>query len=330
MQLTELMNLCTNLQKRVLDLEKAKTAQAKKIVDLKKKVKKLERKKKSRTLGLKYYGRLGRMIDNIDQDEEIALVDKSQGIMNEEEMFGVNDLDSDEVIVDATAGEEVEHSTKVAEKEDELTLAQILIEIKAAKPKARGVIVQEPSEFRTTLSNNHHYLHRLKKREKDEANIVLIEQWDEVQAKIDADIELAQKLQTEEQEQLTDAEKARLFMEFLNKIRKFFARKREIEKRNIPPTKAQQKNLMFMKRVNTFMDINTEIVEEMLKKAQAEVTEEDRGVASIVTSSSSSETISKQILSSAESSSFFNFYLLALSCSSSSLALLKLPSVTSA
>nr|GEX45795.1 ribonuclease H-like domain-containing protein [Tanacetum cinerariifolium] len=53
MQLTELMNLCTNSQKQVLDLEKAKTAQAKEIANLNKRVKKLERKKKLRTLGLK-------------------------------------------------------------------------------------------------------------------------------------------------------------------------------------------------------------------------------------------------------------------------------------
>ncbi|GKB32016.1 hypothetical protein Tco_0871417 [Tanacetum coccineum] len=38
MQLSELMLLCTNLQKQVLDLEKAKDAQAKEIVDLKKRV----------------------------------------------------------------------------------------------------------------------------------------------------------------------------------------------------------------------------------------------------------------------------------------------------
>ncbi|GKF20016.1 hypothetical protein Tco_0068654, partial [Tanacetum coccineum] len=49
MQLSELMILCTNLQKHVLDLEKAKDAQAKEIVDLKKRVQRLERKKKSRT-----------------------------------------------------------------------------------------------------------------------------------------------------------------------------------------------------------------------------------------------------------------------------------------
>ncbi|GJY95040.1 hypothetical protein Tco_0511401, partial [Tanacetum coccineum] len=40
MQLSELMILCTNLQKQVLDLEKAKDAQAKEIVDLKKRVQK--------------------------------------------------------------------------------------------------------------------------------------------------------------------------------------------------------------------------------------------------------------------------------------------------
>nr|GEX48678.1 retrovirus-related Pol polyprotein from transposon TNT 1-94 [Tanacetum cinerariifolium] len=172
---------------------------------------------------------------------------KKQGRMNEEDMFGVNDLDDDEMIVDATAGEE-----------DELTLDQTLIEIKAAKPKARGVIVQEPSEFRKYHLHNHHNFHRLKTkikaemeeeeermaREKGKANIAVIEQWDEVQAKIDVDMELAQKLQTEEQEQLTDAEKARLVIEFLEKRRKFFARNREIEKRNRPPTKAQQRSLM--------------------------------------------------------------------------------------
>nr|GEV68142.1 putative ribonuclease H-like domain-containing protein [Tanacetum cinerariifolium] len=69
-----------------------------------------------------------------------------QGRMNEEDMFKVNDLDGDEVIMDATAGEEVEQSIKVSEKET-------LIEIKESKPKARGVIVQVPSEFITTSSS---------------------------------------------------------------------------------------------------------------------------------------------------------------------------------
>ncbi|GJT88820.1 hypothetical protein Tco_1070537 [Tanacetum coccineum] len=91
-------------------------------------------------------------------------------------------------------------------------------------------------------------------------------------------------------------------MELLEKRRKFFARKGEIEKRNKPPTKAQQRSLMCtylknmdgwkpknlknksfneiqklfdsaMKRVNTFVDMDTEILEERSRKIQAEVTE---------------------------------------------------------
>nr|GEV26991.1 hypothetical protein [Tanacetum cinerariifolium] len=132
-----------------------KTAQAKEIADLKKRVKKLERKKKSKTSGLKRLWKVGsiirvessedkeslgnqedaskqrRMIDNIDQDVEITLVDETQGRMNEEDMFRVNDLDVDEVIVDVTAGENVEQSTKDAEKEvstaDPITTAGELV-----------------------------------------------------------------------------------------------------------------------------------------------------------------------------------------------------------
>ncbi|GJZ68839.1 hypothetical protein Tco_0632389 [Tanacetum coccineum] len=59
MQLTELMILCTNLQEQVLDLETSKATQAKEIVGLKKRVKKLERRQKSRTIGLKRLRKVG-------------------------------------------------------------------------------------------------------------------------------------------------------------------------------------------------------------------------------------------------------------------------------
>nr|GEY30465.1 hypothetical protein [Tanacetum cinerariifolium] len=49
LKLKELMELRTKLSDRILDLEKIKTAQAKEIADLKKRVKKLERKRRSRT-----------------------------------------------------------------------------------------------------------------------------------------------------------------------------------------------------------------------------------------------------------------------------------------
>nr|GEV53963.1 hypothetical protein [Tanacetum cinerariifolium] len=84
----------------------------------------------------------------------------------------VNDLDGDEVIVDIIAGENVKQDTTVAKKEvsaaaDEVVTTVESVEgitatttpqiskddIKAAKPRARGVIVQKPSEFRTTSSS---------------------------------------------------------------------------------------------------------------------------------------------------------------------------------
>nr|GEW64420.1 hypothetical protein [Tanacetum cinerariifolium] len=51
-QLNELIIFCTNLQQQVLDLEEEKIAQAKEIAKLKKRVKKLEKKEKSRPAGL--------------------------------------------------------------------------------------------------------------------------------------------------------------------------------------------------------------------------------------------------------------------------------------
>ncbi|GJV38439.1 hypothetical protein Tco_1410916 [Tanacetum coccineum] len=74
MQLKELMEFCNKLQQRVLDLENTKTAQAQEITSLKKRVKKLERKKKSRTHGLKrlYKVGLSARIDSLDDEASLG------------------------------------------------------------------------------------------------------------------------------------------------------------------------------------------------------------------------------------------------------------------
>ncbi|GJZ71943.1 hypothetical protein Tco_0635794, partial [Tanacetum coccineum] len=138
-----------------------------------------------------------------------------------------------------------------------------------------------------------------KAQQTEEANIA----WDDVQAKIEADYQLAQRLQAQEQEESTDKEKARLFVQFLEQIRKHLAAKRAEEKRNRPPTRAQQRSIMCtylkniegwklknlknksfaniqelfdkaMKRLNTFVDYRTELVEESSKKAEVEIVQE--------------------------------------------------------
>nr|GEX55976.1 hypothetical protein [Tanacetum cinerariifolium] len=55
LKLKELMELSTKLSDRVFDLEKIKTAQAKEIVDLKTRFKKLERKRRSITPGMNLF-----------------------------------------------------------------------------------------------------------------------------------------------------------------------------------------------------------------------------------------------------------------------------------
>nr|GFC73077.1 hypothetical protein [Tanacetum cinerariifolium] len=81
-------------------------------------------------------------------------------------------------------------------------------------------------------------------RQEEEANIALIETWEDIQAKVDADYQLIERLHAEEHEQFTDAEKDKLFMEFIEKRRKFFAAKRDEDRRKKPPTKAQQRSIM--------------------------------------------------------------------------------------
>ncbi|GJT10758.1 hypothetical protein Tco_0857800 [Tanacetum coccineum] len=186
-------------------LSEAKTAQAKEIANLKKRVKKLEKSRKSRTPGLKRLRKVGsaqrvespedeglgdqedaskqgRKIADINQDAKITLVDETQGRNDEELLFDMNnDLQGEEVIGEEVAAEKEvsvadpvttvgEVVTTVSAKiPDELTLAQTLIEIKAAKSKdvttsttttttavirlkAKGVVIQEPSETTTTPS----------------------------------------------------------------------------------------------------------------------------------------------------------------------------------
>ncbi|GJT56839.1 hypothetical protein Tco_0991893 [Tanacetum coccineum] len=75
----------------------------------------------------------------------------------------------------------------------------------------------------------------------EEVNIV---SWDNVQAMIDADYQMAQQMQAEEQEKLSIEEKSKLFVQLLEARKKHFAAMRAQEKRSKPPTKALKRNTM--------------------------------------------------------------------------------------
>ncbi|GJY77839.1 hypothetical protein Tco_0483640 [Tanacetum coccineum] len=161
-----------------------------------------ERRNKQGTPGLKRLRKVGRSAQVVSS--------KDEGLGAQEDAFKqgrkIADLDAD--------AEEVEVKKAVSTAEvttvnatttvDELTLAQTLIEIKAAKPKAittvatttttavtrpmaRGVVVQEPTQLNAELEEEE----KLAKQREEDANIA---EWDNVQAMIDADYKLAARL----------------------------------------------------------------------------------------------------------------------------------------
>ncbi|GJX67094.1 hypothetical protein Tco_0302821, partial [Tanacetum coccineum] len=138
---------------------------------------------------------------------------------------------------------------------DDITLAQALIEIKSIKPKEKGdkgkgiliehvkpmknkdlIRIDEESALKLQAEfDEKERLAREKTKKEKEVNIALIETCDKIQAKIDVDHQLDERLQAQEQEELSIEEKATLFQQFLEKRRKHFAAKRAEEKRNKPP-----------------------------------------------------------------------------------------------
>ncbi|GJV15023.1 ribonuclease H-like domain-containing protein [Tanacetum coccineum] len=82
----------------------------------------------------------GRKIDEIDQDAEVTLVDETQGrndgCSTADPLTTVGEVVTSANVVVSTA--EVTTISARTTTVDELTMAQTLIEIKAAKPKARG------------------------------------------------------------------------------------------------------------------------------------------------------------------------------------------------
>ncbi|GKC86873.1 hypothetical protein Tco_1147522 [Tanacetum coccineum] len=132
LKLNELMELCTNLQQRVLDLETTKTTQANEIAkssgdeeDLGEDASKEERR-----------------IHDIDADEDITLVN------DDNEIFDVDALAGEEVFVAEQSGNVIKEVVVVIDATSiipvsvatitdvEITLAQVLAELKNVKPKA--------------------------------------------------------------------------------------------------------------------------------------------------------------------------------------------------
>ncbi|GJR45726.1 putative ribonuclease H-like domain-containing protein [Tanacetum coccineum] len=287
-----------------------------KIASLKRRVKKLEKKDRKRTHKLKRLYKVGlstrvvssedeglggqedaskqgRKIHDIDADKDITLEN-----VHDADMFGVHDLDGEEVFVESE--EHVVHAATTTSTivsaaiitEVDITLAQVLAALKSVKPKVSTAATITTAATIITPASTRPREKRIviNDQEPTPTPTPIVSSPQSSQVKIETNYELAQRLQAKEQEELTIKEKAKPFQQLLEKRRKYFVAKREEEKRNRPPTKAQQRSLMStylkhkarwkpkdlksksftniqelfdkaMKKVNTFVDMDTKLME---------------------------------------------------------------------
>ncbi|GJU78344.1 hypothetical protein Tco_1275414 [Tanacetum coccineum] len=189
--------------------------------------------------------------------------------------------------------------------DEDLTIAQTLVKMRRdkAKEKEKGVVLineEEPPRLNrstTTLQplltidpKDKELAQRLheeefaeldraqKERQKQEeaTSVALAEEFDEIQARTDADHELAVRLTHEEQEKYTIKERARLLVEFFKRRKKQLAAiKERVEAiRNKPPTRTQIRNKMitYLKHMaeSTKKRLRADSKEESSKKQKLE------------------------------------------------------------
>ncbi|GJS15389.1 putative ribonuclease H-like domain-containing protein [Tanacetum coccineum] len=314
LKLNELMELCTNLQQRVLDLETTKTTQANEIASLKRRVNKLERRNKSRTYGLKRMYRVGssrRVESSKDKDGNEVIIDNVDVVKTAKERRSVVEEVTDVIekaklvsaakeTVNAAAttistastilvnAATTTTTTTATITDVEVTLAQAMVELKSAKPKAnkdkgKEIIIEEPMVEQVKP------MKRLKQIRLDK----------ELAFKLQAKEEEEERLAREKAHQTKEVNIAWDDVQAKIERRKHFAAKRAEEKRNRPPTRAQQRSIMCtylknmegwktknlknksfaniqelfdksMKKVNTFVDYRTDS-----KKARDELEQEN-------------------------------------------------------
>nr|GEY62565.1 hypothetical protein [Tanacetum cinerariifolium] len=217
----------------------------------------------------------GRIIKEIDQNAEIALDAKTQGTTNDDEIFGVDYLAGEEVVMETTTSVKDSAAPITYVTEDEVTMAQALAALKSTKPKvvvqeqemsttitaattivttaiptprAKGIVFhkQKQSQIPTISSSKNkgkakmiepevpikrkeqmrideEYARKLKAEEQEAARLSRAQQdeeannsWDNMQAMMDVDRLLAERLQARAREEFSEVQKARLEMKKVN------------------------------------------------------------------------------------------------------------------
>ncbi|GKC45742.1 hypothetical protein Tco_1063464 [Tanacetum coccineum] len=156
----------------------------------------------------------GRKIDEIDQDPNITLVQHDAEIQGrhgqemefETDVYTAEDVSTAGVAV-TTAGASISTTSplRVSTAEDISTAETLQRQERAGYEAAVRLQEQLDKEERKRIYRVH-----------EEASSFNIEEWEDIQATIEANKGLAQRIQAEEREKYSEAEKARLLAELIN------------------------------------------------------------------------------------------------------------------
>ncbi|GJY99034.1 hypothetical protein Tco_0516464 [Tanacetum coccineum] len=214
----------------------------------------------------------GRKIIDLDADAEVTLVDEAQPRNDDDLMFDTGVLD--EPKARGVVVREPSEFTTTTSQPSQLPQAKEKVKAKMIEPKKplkrkdQILIDEEISQrLQEELQVKLEEEERLTRQKEEEDNLI---SWDNTQAMMEADYELAQRLQAEEQGELTIKERSKLFVELMDKRKKHIAKLRAEEIRRKPPTKAQKRNQMY-----SFVPMDSEVVEGSKSQAEGNKNVED-------------------------------------------------------
>ncbi|GKC97762.1 hypothetical protein Tco_1168037 [Tanacetum coccineum] len=241
MTLQELMVLCTTLSKKVesleTDLKHTKLTYGAAYTKLIKKVKKLENKvnssqarRRARIIvsddkdDFEDPSKQGRKIAGIDQDPTISLVQHDAEIQGRHEHDMEFDFDLDAakgvstgkpvstvsaaVTTASIATVSTASPTRRVSTVYDITMAETLVYIRKSATKDKATVrlqAKLEEEDRQKIARVH-----------EASSSFNVEEWEDIQARVKADKELAQRLQAKEREMYTEAEQARMLVELIN------------------------------------------------------------------------------------------------------------------
>ncbi|GJU52497.1 hypothetical protein Tco_1226211 [Tanacetum coccineum] len=278
LKLKELMAMCTKLSKQVLDLEKEKDAQVVEILKLKQRVKKLEKKEEVKHLtpkkeDIQAYSDFDVLDDDMENVDGVTVNTATTRVSVVSAPVTVAGtlvkMRSEKAKEKGVSFRDVEETPRLTRS---TTTLQPLLTINP-KDKGKGVLVKEEPKKLEKLAELDR-AQKEKQKQEEATNAALAEEFDEIQARMDADHELAVRLTHEEQEKYTIEERARLLAEYFKRRKKQLVAERAKAIRKKPPTKAQARNRMitYLKHMGkyTYQQLKHNTLEELQKLYQKE------------------------------------------------------------